>query len=827
MAQTLAEIAAGMTPRMTEALIFWGDNNPQGSTARTNLGRGGGTHGAVHRRGLIGEGRDERGHVGYFLTPLGWALYTHLTGKPRPQDTGRFTKRVSLAGALAEAYGTDTDTTEAPAPAAAPAAPRYLADYVTDLAGEQRVQRITVTLEGETAPVLDEELPYDPQRNAGRALEALGWTITGMETYGGPCLFRAWVEPSPVRDTTLLLPDQARGIVIQVHTTAQDFRTAEDANGTLLGYTFRAESHGRTRYGFITLDRTFSMALEPTREDAAAMLPTAVLSDQRHANRQDPAVQRAAALAEQRAKVTAARATYRATMDDRSAAEAHRHGAPLPPATVDRIAERMAEPGQPGPFKPGDLIVCADGKVRTVSAMAPEFAGEPLRVIVEGGAQWIASECEHARELELHAPEGYTGPRALCGYADHLAPARQDGTMDVHERTPGTMGHCPGSLLTPRAHREELTRRHTAAFSYNPPRPSFLAATAKPGDVVELDGETFTVTDCQARDGNPHFVDLVLDGAAYPVQFTVEDRITYRRRVRSRDVRCQECGVYVVESSDEAADGVPFQRLCGVCDHPDALNPEHRAAVLEEAVARITARAAYASSAVFQPVVAGDRDRPVGWTFRTGYGTQAAYGWVTAYGRLISQVGTEYRWQSERAVLDHHEAGTLAPTSHDLMPALAARPVAEIRRGLDALRASDNTPHENAPARRVVEGVIVQHDGATEGCAPRDVEHPDVLAARRALAGLAAARLTDHHDVSEPTEEEEDVRGYMVNPRGQGRVAIYWLEGGEIIRRDTPLHGAALDCLEDRMKREGWETERMGRSAQCLFAHVPDVQRQG
>ena len=51
-----------------------------------------------------------------------------------------------------------------------------------------------------------------------------------------------------------------------------------------------------------------------------------------------------------------------------------------------------------------------------------------------------------AQELELHAPEGYTGPQALCGYADHLAPARQDGTLDVHERTHGTMGHCPGSL---------------------------------------------------------------------------------------------------------------------------------------------------------------------------------------------------------------------------------------------------------------------------------------------------------------------------------------------------------------------------------------------
>ncbi|MCY0957701.1 hypothetical protein [Streptomyces sp. H27-H5] len=116
---TLDRIAQGMTPRMTEALIFFGDRNPQGSAARVNLGQGGGTHGAIHRRGLIAEGRDERGRAAYFLSPLGWALYTHLTGRPRPTDAGR----LPLAEALTEAHGEDT---EAPAieQAAAEAATR-------------------------------------------------------------------------------------------------------------------------------------------------------------------------------------------------------------------------------------------------------------------------------------------------------------------------------------------------------------------------------------------------------------------------------------------------------------------------------------------------------------------------------------------------------------------------------------------------------------------------------------------------------------------------------------------------------------------------------
>lgn len=118
------------------------------------------------------------------------------------------------------------------------------------------------------------------------------------------------------------------------------------------------------------------------------------------------------------------------------------------------------------------------------------------------------------------------------------------------------------------------------------------------------------------------------------------------------------------------------------------------------------------------------------------------------------------------------------------------------------------------------EGVIVKHDGAADGSAPRDAAHPDVAAAREALAGLKAARLTDRHDVCEPTEEERDVRGYMIDPRGGGRVALYWLEDGQTVRRDT-VDGTALDCLAGRMTRCGWTIERMLRSSRCVFAHRP------
>ncbi|QRX90839.1 hypothetical protein [Streptomyces noursei] len=107
--------------------------------------------------------------------------------------------------------------------------------------------------------------------------------------------------------------------------------------------------------------------------------------------------------------------------------------------------------------------------------------------------------------------------------------------------------------------------------------------------------------------------------------------------------------------------------------------------------------------------------------------------------------------------------------------------------------------------QRVVEGVVVAHAGTAEGSAPADATHPDVVAAREALAGLAAAALTDHHDYSEPSDDERTVRGYVIDPRGQGRVALY----------------PALDCLADRMMRRGWDVEKMLRSSQCVFAHRP------
>ncbi|MFD9069504.1 hypothetical protein [Streptomyces lasiicapitis] len=95
---TALSITRELSSPMLDALHHFA-TNPQGSTARSNNGRGGGTHGALVRRGLVGLGCDERGKSGYFLTPKGWALLRHLNATVRPDDAGRLSFDEALAAA--------------------------------------------------------------------------------------------------------------------------------------------------------------------------------------------------------------------------------------------------------------------------------------------------------------------------------------------------------------------------------------------------------------------------------------------------------------------------------------------------------------------------------------------------------------------------------------------------------------------------------------------------------------------------------------------------------------------------------------------------------
>ncbi|WNI20373.1 hypothetical protein [Actinacidiphila sp. ITFR-21] len=107
------------------------------------------------------------------------------------------------------------------------------------------------------------------------------------------------------------------------------------------------------------------------------------------------------------------------------------------------------------------------------------------------------------------------------------------------------------------------------------------------------------------------------------------------------------------------------------------------------------------------------------------------------------------------------------------------------------------------------------------GCAPRHCGNPDVGAAFGVLDGLAHATLTDQHDITDPGDTDVPVRGYVVEPRGHGLVAAYWLERGLARRHDDGVHGTALEVLVDRFTAAGWAVEPLRPTSRCVFAHRP------
>lgn len=141
----------------------------------------------------------------------------------------------------------------------------------------------------------------------------------------------------------------------------------------------------------------------------------------------------------------------------------------------------------------------------------------------------------------------------------------------------------------------------------------------------------------------------------------------------------------------------------------------------------------------------------------------------------------------------------------------------------DTEQTPTGTEREQQPAaeveRRVVEGVVVGHAGTTEGSLPKHSAHTDVIAARDALRPLKPATLADHTDTSHRAAHvDTSVRGYMLVPRQQGRVAAYWIEGGQDTFRGQP-HTVELEILRQKFLDAGWRVEPKSRT--CVFAWRP------
>jgi hypothetical protein len=137
----------------------------------------------------------------------------------------------------------------------------------------------------------------------------------------------------------------------------------------------------------------------------------------------------------------------------------------------------------------------------------------------------------------------------------------------------------------------------------------------------------------------------------------------------------------------------------------------------------------------------------------------------------------------------------------------------------ESIRVIDEPPAvDETPAAAAIEGVIVTHAGVTMGTLPKHADNGDARSAIAALSNgqsLNLAELTDHFE----PEEGEDVNGFMVEPRGDGRVAVYWVSGGSIRKRNGGPFGVELQIAANRLRAAGWRIEP--KSLFCVFAWRP------
>ncbi|MFB6881404.1 hypothetical protein ACFCY8_11265 [Streptomyces noursei] len=169
-------------------------------------------------------------------------------------------------------------------------------------------------------------------------------------------------------------------------------------------------------------------------------------------------------------------------------------------------------------------------------------------------------------------------------------------------------------------------------------------------------------------------------------------------------------------------------------------------------------------------------------------------------------------WRTEAALVErglmHRVNSNLTPKGQRVLAALKAAEGAE---GVVEPAAVDT------PAPKVVEGVIVSHAGVTKGFLPKHCDDLDVRAAIAALGNLKLAELTDDFD----PKEGADVRGFLVEPRGGGRVAVYWVFAGLLRDHNDKPFRVELQIAADRLREAGWRVEPTTRSSLCAFAHRP------
>ncbi|WP_371518003.1 hypothetical protein [Kitasatospora sp. NBC_01300] len=138
----------------------------------------------------------------------------------------------------------------------------------------------------------------------------------------------------------------------------------------------------------------------------------------------------------------------------------------------------------------------------------------------------------------------------------------------------------------------------------------------------------------------------------------------------------------------------------------------------------------------------------------------------------------------------------------------AARAVFEAesaaRRAAERAKYGPKDEAQQAP----VEGTVVAHRGEARGSLPKHADHPDVRAAldvltdhgKRRTLRLAALQGDD-------VETNLHATGVMVEPRGEGLVALYWLVDGQYADERGGPWRVQLEIIADRMRAADWLIE--------------------
>ncbi|MEU6237429.1 hypothetical protein ABZ885_31000, partial [Kitasatospora sp. NPDC047058] len=106
-----------------------------------------------------------------------------------------------------------------------------------------------------------------------------------------------------------------------------------------------------------------------------------------------------------------------------------------------------------------------------------------------------------------------------------------------------------------------------------------------------------------------------------------------------------------------------------------------------------------------------------------------------------------------------------------------------------------------------VEGTVVLHRGEARGCLPKHAQHPDVRAALAALTAHGARPLQLAALQGDDVEENPHASGAMVEPRGDGLVAVYWLVDGDHRGEQGKPHRVQLEILRAHLREADWLIE--------------------